>query len=98
MKLREETRNPLRIKGECGAEVKKFRRPFRPRPVKQAFSRRENHQFYWWFFFMMKSEKIANDIKINRVDCCYDQDYDKWLDEWDQQMKNTWDRGFHSII
>ena len=49
-------------------------------------------------FFMMKSEKIANDIKINRVDCCYDQDYDKWLDEWDQQIKNTWDRGFHSII
>ena len=54
MKLREETRNPLRINGECGAEVKDFRRPFRPRPAIEAFSRRENHQFALVVIFVLK--------------------------------------------
>ena len=39
---------------ECGAEVKDFRRPFRPRPAIEAFSRRENHQFALVVIFVLK--------------------------------------------
>ncbi|MED2938492.1 hypothetical protein P4345_14420, partial [Cytobacillus horneckiae] len=44
-KNKKKSRNSLELVSECGAKGKPFSGPLRPRPVREAFSRRANHQF-----------------------------------------------------